>query len=522
MDLVKLVSAAEMAAIDRRSIEEGGISATELMERAGRGVYEIIQEEWEGLEGLDLVVVCGKGNNGGDGFVVARLLHQARVTQRIFLAAEKGEVGRDAAHHLELLESAGAQIERLRDPEDVKGFEVALKASDLVVDALLGTGIRGAPRPEMERIIDLIGECGSPVVAVDLPSGLDADTGQIHGACVNATLTVTFGVPKIGQMFFPGRSRCGVLRLVDIGFPAEVLASSPSTACLLTEERMGTLVPQRPGDAHKGRCGAVAVVAGSAGMTGAAALTAESALRSGAGRVSLGTPASLNDILEVKLTEVMTRPLPEVRKHRCLALRALGELLRLFPRCDCVAMGPGLGRHRETMELVRRLVPRAGRPVVLDADGLNAFAGATDKLKDVDHPLILTPHIGEFARLSELSKEEILEDPMARARRFALDFGLTLVLKGAPTVIATSSGKVLVNPSGNAGMATAGSGDVLTGLIAGFLAQGLAPEDAACLGVYIHGRAGDAACDKIGEWGMTAGDIASKVPGAILDTYRAT
>ena len=522
MDLVKLVSGREMAAIDRRSIEEGGIPATELMERAGRGVFEIIREEWDGLDGLDLVVACGKGNNGGDGFVVARLLHQAKVDQRVFLAAEKGALDGDSAHHLDLLESAGAQVERLLDPEDFERFEAALKASDLVVDALLGTGIRGAPRPDMERIIDLIGACGSPVVAVDLPSGLDADTGQIHGACVNATLTATFGLPKIGQMFFPGRSRCGVLRLVDIGFPAEVLSSSPSAACLLTEDRMGMLVPQRPGDAHKGSCGAVAVVAGSAGMTGAAALTAESALRSGAGRVSLGAPASLNDILEVKLSEVMTRPLPEVRKHRCLALRALGELLRLLPRSDCVAVGPGLGRHRETMELVRRLVPRAGRPVVLDADGLNAFAGAAGELRDLEHPLILTPHIGEFARLSKLSKEEILEDPMGRARKFAQECCLTLVLKGAPSVIATSRGQVLVNPSGNAGMATAGSGDVLTGIIAGFLAQGLAPEEAACLGVYIHGCAGDAACDKIGEWGMTAGDIASAIPRAILDTYRAT
>ncbi len=522
MGWVKLVSGRQMAAIDRRSIEEGGIPATELMERAGRGVFEIIQEQWDGLDGLDLMVVCGKGNNGGDGFVVARLLHQAGIVQRTFLAAEKGGVGREAAHHLELLEAAGGQVESLLDDTDLERFEDALKEADLVVDALLGTGIRGAPRPEMERIIESIAACGRPVVAVDLPSGLDADTGQIHGACVNAVLTATFGLPKIGQMFFPGRANCGVLRLVDIGFPAEILASSPAAARLMTEDRMGRLIPQRSGDAHKGGCGAVAVVAGSAGMTGAAALTAESALRSGAGRVSLGTPVSLNDILEVKLTEVMTRPLPEVKKYRCLALSALGELLPLLSRSDCVAVGPGLGRHPETMELVRRLVLRAAGPVVLDADGLNAFAGAAETLKDVSHPLILTPHIGEFSRLTGLEKEKILKDPMGLAGQFARSWGVTLVLKGAPTVIATACGQILVNSSGNSGMATAGSGDVLTGLIAGFLAQGLQPERAACLGVYIHGRAGDAACNKIGEWGMTAGDIGAAIPRAILDTYRST
>ena len=256
-------------------------------------------------------------------------------------------------------------------------------------------------------------------------------------------------------------------------------------------------------------------------MTGAAALAADAALRSGAGRVSLGVPASLNDILEVKLSEVMTVPLPEVRKRRCLSLRALGEVRDLLLSADGLALGPGLGRYRETAELVRRLVIETELPLVLDADGLNAFASVADLLKGRSAPLVLTPHVGEFARLSGLAKEQILAAPIAVARDFAADFGLTLVLKGAPAVVAMQDGRVAVNSTGNPGMATAGSGDVLTGVIAGLIAQGVDDEAAACLGVYLHGRAGDRARDQLGEWGLRAGDLVAEIPQALVETWGA-
>jgi NAD(P)H-hydrate epimerase len=255
-------------------------------------------------------------------------------------------------------------------------------------------------------------------------------------------------------------------------------------------------------------------------MTGAAALTAEAALVSGAGRVTLGTPASLNDILEVKLTEVMTRPLPEVRRPRCLSLRAMGDIRVLLEATDAFGVGPGLGRHRETCELVRRLVREVSAPTVVDADGLNALAASTDILEESGAELVLTPHPGEFARLTGLPAAAIAEDPVDRSREFASSRGVTLVLKGAPTVVAAADGRVFVNPTGNAGMATAGSGDVLTGIVVGLLAQGVRSPDAACAGVYVHGVAGDLAREALGEWGMKAGDICSRVPAAMVASSR--
>jgi hydroxyethylthiazole kinase-like uncharacterized protein yjeF len=522
VEYVKLVGGREMAEIDRRTISERGIPGSELIERAARAVFEAVEAQWEGLDGIAVVVVCGKGNNGGDGFAIARLLREAGVATRVFLAAERAAVDGDAALHLQQFEETGGQVEVLVDEAGLGELSAALKQADLVVDALLGTGLRGAPRPTAGEIIKCIVQSRLPVVAVDLPSGLDADTGQVHGPCIRAVLTVTFGLPKCGHIFYPGRSHCGVLHLVDIGFPPEIIAESPVETYLLTAESMAPLIPRRSEDAHKGTCGTVVVVAGSAGMTGAAALTADTALMAGAGRVTLGAPVSLNDILEIKLTEVMTWPLPEIKKHRCLALRSMGEILALCEHSNCLALGPGLGRHPETAELVRRLVSRVEKCLVVDADGLNALAAATDILKERSMPLVLTPHIGEFVRLTGLDKQLILENPREQARRFAQEYGLTLVLKGAPTLVATADGRVLVNSTGNAGMATAGSGDVLTGLIAGLIAQGVEPVEAACLGVFLHGRAGDWVRDQQGEWGMKAGDISRAVPRTILAVYSTT
>ena len=518
MDLPKLVTGREMAAVDQRTIAEAGIPSTELIERAGTEVVAAIAARWDGLAGLQVVVLCGKGNNGGDGFAAARLLRAGGGSARVFLAADRAAVQGAAAEHLRRCEQTGEAVEVLG--EDLAPLDAALREADLVIDALLGTGLRGAPRPFMARVIERMAHGVRPVVAVDIPSGVEADTGRVHGAAVQAMLTVTFGLVKVGQLFYPGRSHCGALHLANIGFPEFILCDAVAQALLLSAEGVGPLVPRRCGDEHKGSCGTVAVVAGSVGMTGAAALTADAALRSGAGRVHLGVPASLNDILEAKLSEVMTRPLPEVRKRRCLSLRALGAVRAMLTRADVLGLGPGLGRYRETEELVRRLVLQAELPLVLDADGLNSFAGQADALKDRSAPLVLTPHVGEFARLSGLDKRQIADAPMAVARDFAGEFGATLVLKGAPTVVALSDGRVAVNSTGNAGMATAGSGDVLTGIIAGLMAQGLGAEAAACLGVYVHGRAGDRVVERLGEWGMRAGDIADEIALAMVDAAR--
>jgi NAD(P)H-hydrate epimerase len=521
VDFVKLVTGAGMAEVDRRTIA-GGTPGAVLMERAGQEVFNVIAERWPDPAGMQAVVVCGGGNNGGDGFVVGRLLHRAGVQTRVFLAAARPAPEGDAGLHLRRLEGEeGVAVESAAAEKDLAALTAALADADLAVDALLGTGLSGSPRAEAARVIETLNRSGVPVIAVDLPSGLESGTGRVHGACVQAVVTVTFGLPKVGHLFYPGRARCGDLRLVEIGFSPEAVAAVEAPALLLTEDRMAGLIPVRPGDAHKGTCGSVAVVAGSLGMTGAAVLAAEAALATGAGRVTLGVPASLHDLVAAKVTEVMTRPLPEVRQRRCLALRGLGEVLALASGADCLALGPGLGRNRQTGELVRRLLPRVAAPLVLDADGLFALAGNTAVLKERRAPSVLTPHPGEFARLTGAAPGAIAEDPLGLAGRFALEHGVVLVLKGAPTVVAWPDGRRLVNPTGNAGMATAGAGDVLTGAIAGLIAQGVAPDLAACLGVFLHGRAGDLARDRLGEWGMVAGDLRRLLPQAILDTWTA-
>ena len=512
----RVVSRSEMAAVDRSTIDNYGVSGAELMERAGRRVVETIQRRWEGLEGLDVAVVCGKGNNGGDGFVVARLLAESGVAVQVLATASRSALSADAEHHFGLLEAAGIGVSSLDDDSASQLGKV-----DLIVDALLGTGLTGGVRAEQASAIEAINSAGPPILAIDLPSGLDADTGRADGVCVRAALTVTFGLPKIGQMFFPGRSYCGALELVDIGFAPQAVAACKTTTYLLTRTGIGRLVPERSPVAHKGSCGSAFVVAGSVGMTGAAALTADSALRVGAGRASLGIPASLNDILEIKLTEVMTRPLPEVRGRRCLSLRARGELERAAVEADCVAIGPGLGTYRETSELVRRVVDSLAIPMVIDADGLNAFAGHTDILKDRANALVLTPHLGEFTRIADVDMADVVAEPLKHARNLAQTLSLTVVLKGAPTLVALADGGVYVSPTGNAGMATAGSGDVLTGTIAGLICQGLEAAEAACVGVFVHGLAGDLARERCGQWGMKASDVKEHLPEAVLSVWNA-
>ncbi|MFH1569011.1 MAG: NAD(P)H-hydrate dehydratase [Gemmatimonadota bacterium] len=511
MNCPKLVTGAQMSQIDRCAIEEFGVPGAELMERAGGCVVETIRDHCGGLEGLAVGVVCGKGNNGGDGYVVARLLHASGVPVRVLAVTPLDQASGDAAHHLGRLRAAGVEPEVL-SPE--RGA-AALAGCDLVVDAILGTGLRGGASGSAAAAIEQVNRAGRPVVAVDVPSGVEADSGLVHGPAVRAQFTVTFGLPKVGHLFYPGRSYCGSLHLVDIGLPARALEMCPCRDHLITVEAVAEVIPRRAPEAHKGSCGSALVLAGSVGLTGAAALTAEAALVSGAGRVTLGVPESLNDILEVKLTEVMTRPLPEVRRPRCLSLRSLGEVRRLLREADSLALGPGLGRHRETGELVRRLTAEVELPCVIDADGLHALAGWPGLAGGAHPNLVLTPHAGEFARLSGLEVETILAARVERARQFAQGAGLTLLLKGAPTVVAAADGRIFVNPTGNAGMATAGSGDVLTGLVAGLLAQGLEPLEAACAGAYIHGSAGDRARERLGEWGMKAGDIGAEIPAAM-------
>ena len=520
VEMKPLVNSRQMYQIDRLSIEEGYSTSQDLMENAGKAVVESIVSHWQGLDSLVVGVACGKGKNGGDGLVVARLLSKNGATVRVLLTNSPDQMSAEACEQLCYAQKTDIKFEfwSEADCDFISFFE----GVDLLVDGLLGIGQEGSPKDPIRMVIDLMNETGKPIFAIDIPSGIIADTGSAPGSCVRASVTTTFGLSKVGHHFYPGRDYCGVLEVADIGLKPNAIDMVSSDLFLSDiEEDIRTKLPCRKGSVHKGDCGHVAVVAGSIGMTGAAALTSEAALRVGAGTVALGIAKSLNDILEHLVTEVMTYPLPEVRRGRCLSLRSLSNIEEMFRRASVLALGPGLGRHHETLELVRRLVLCCPIPLVLDADGLNACVGNVNIFSRRVEPTILTPHVGEFGRMLGIDVEKVLSDSVSLARTFAEEHQIVLLLKGAPSIVALPNGNVLVNPTGNAGMATAGSGDVLTGTIAGLVAQGLDVEDATVLGAYLHGHAGDRARDRLGQWGLIASDILVELPHAFVDCFVA-
>lgn len=508
---MKIVTAEQMQELDRRAVEGAGIPALTLMENAGRGVAEAAARMTEARPDRPIVIICGRGNNGGDGFVAARHLAQMGRKPQVFLAAEQGHVSGDAGANLRRLEEAGLAAAEVDSAEPVAR---ACCRAGLVVDALLGTGLSGDVRGLSAELIDAINECGAPVLAVDLPSGLDADSGRRLGAAVRADETITMGLPKLGLFLHPGADYSGRVTVADIGLPADLVGDSPGVAELVDPEWVRLLLPRRARTAHKGDFGRVLAIAGSVGMSGAACLCAEAALRVGAGLVTVGCPASINDILEAKLTEAMTFPLAETY-GRALDTRALAPILELAERADVLAIGPGLSRQPETAVLVRRLVARVSKPMVIDADGLNALADAAVILESEHAPAVLTPHPGEMGRLMGVSAKAVQARRAHFAEAAANRCNSVIILKGACSIVAEDGRPLTINPTGNPGMASGGTGDVLTGMVAGLIAQGLLPFEAAAAGAYLHGLAGDLAARRVGEASLVAGDLLEALPEAI-------
>ncbi len=508
---MKLVTSQQMRDIDHTAIEEYGIAGTVLMENAGRAVADAAEEMVEGFG--HVLVVCGRGNNGGDGFVAARHLHNRGISAEVFLLAEAGELSGDAATNCRIAQKMGLPI--VENP-DTEALEAAVDSADIVIDAILGIGISGEVHGAAQSGIETINQSLALVLAVDIPSGVSSDTGAVLGEAVEADRTLTFGLPKIGHYCYPGRDLCGEIEVVDISLPRELLTTDALTTNLTEAVDAWLMLPHRWADMHKGDAGRLLIVAGSAGMTGAAALAGLAAVRSGAGLVTLAIPESLNDILEVKCTEVMTLPVPETGQ-RSLAPEAAAQILAFAENCDAVALGPGLSQVAATQELARELIGRISQPLVVDADGLNACADAIEVLKDRSAPTVITPHPGELSRLVDLSVTDIQADRVGAARQAAGDLGCVVVLKGAATVTAAPDGEVWVNPTGNPGMASGGVGDVLTGVIAALLAGGADDLEAAVSGVFHHGRAGDLAAERCGERGLVASDLLEQVPAAFLD-----
>jgi hydroxyethylthiazole kinase-like uncharacterized protein yjeF len=516
-----LPTGTQMQAIDRAAIEGLGIPSLELMERAGQGVADVVVELAAGETG-PLVVLCGRGNNGGDGLVAARRLAGSGYRVQVWLAADPEDFSPDARMNWNRLLEAGAEA----------GGEVTLcplgsgevdpgrlarewSAAAVVVDALLGTGSSGPPRPPVDDWIAAVNACGRPVVAVDVPSGVDADTGAVPGGAVLATVTVTLALPKLGLLLYPGREHAGAIRVVDIGIPPEAEREAGPALELLDNPWAALALPPRPWDGHKGDFGKVVALAGSAGLMGAGRLVAAAAYRAGAGLVRHGAPASLLAVAHAGRDEVMVIPLEDDGSGRLIPVPA-EVLAGVYAWADVVALGPGLGTDPRTAAFVAQAMTSSDprRAMVLDADGLNLIARQPGLRAGWQGPLVITPHPGEAARLLERPVEEITADRVGSARALAARWEAVALLKGAPTVVARPDGRAALCPLGNPGLASGGTGDVLTGVIAGLLAQGVGAFTAAALGAYLHALAGDLAALDLGMWSLMAGDVVGYLPAA--------
>jgi len=516
---MKLAAAAQMRELDRRAIEEWKIPSLDLMERAAAEVAQAVLDRLPDRPSkCRAAVFCGAGNNGGDGIGAARLLFLTGLRVRVFLVGDYDRLTPDAMAEAGRLSECGVELEAF-DPEDQSQAAWA-RGSQAIVDAIFGVGLSRdvAPDSRFAAAIDLINQCKKGfVVAADIASGVEADTGRILGRAVRADRTVTFTLKKIGQAAGDGVLFSGEVTVHDIGIPAALVREAVCPAQTVEADFARFALPPRKPDGHKGDFGKLLIVGGSVGFTGAPYLTALAAVRSGCGLVYLGTPESIWEIETVRCVSSMPFPLPD--KGGKLSRKALPALLEKLEGCDALAIGPGLGRSEDTAKLVREVLRQTEKPVALDADGINALEGHIDIL-DLrrGRVTILTPHDGEFARIGTLTGDRV-----GTARAFARDHGCILVLKGHRTVTASPEGNVLVNTTGNSGLAKGGSGDVLTGLIASLLAQGAAPVPAAAAGVWLHGRAGDLAAAELSEYCVTPEDVAAAFPrvfSELLDSQK--
>ena len=512
---MRILNATQMRNADQITVDEIGIPSRVLMESAGRAVVANLESLFSDLASRSVAIICGKGSNGGDALVVARLLHDLDIDVSVFLIGQVADVAGDARANLEAFGRLGGTVVEI-DNEQAWDLHVSeVSTCDLVVDGLFGTGLRGPLRGMLETVIADINGSGLPILSIDLPSGLDANTHDIIGPAIRATLTVGLAAPKIPLVLPPGEALAGDLVIADIGIPNSVIArvEGPDTR-LVTEAELAPVIQPRPAETHKGEVGRVVIVAGSPGKTGAAYLAGIAALRSGAGLVTVATPATCQSTIACLAPEYLTAGLPEDTGQ--LGDDALAVVASI--QSDVVAIGPGLGTDPATGAFIRELVARRTGPVVLDADGLNAFADDPEALQGREGlELVITPHPGEMARLTGTTTEEVQANRIEIARTFASTHRVTVVLKGHRTLIATPDGTVWVNMTGNPGMATGGTGDVLTGMIAAWIAQLLDTEPACTLAVYLHGLAGDLAEANESEVSLIARDLVDRIGDAVLD-----
>ncbi len=511
---MKVLTSQQMKEIDKKAIEEIGIIGPILMENAGLQIVKEIKARFPQINKEKVIILVGKGNNGGDGLVVARHLFNQGCDPHVILLARKQELKGDAALNLGIAEKIGVKISEV---PTLKGWEIHKKdlfQSNLLVDSIFGTGLTQPAAGIFAAVIEDINRAKSFKIAVDIPSGLSSDTYQIIGPCVKADLTVTLAAPKIAHIFPPSEEYVGELVVADISIPAFLFKDDKLKLELVEKKNLLPYFKRREKDSHKGTYGHLFIISGSLGKTGAAAMAAKAALKMGAGLVTVGTPESCLPIVARSMVELMTEPLPET-SEKTLSSKALEKVLALLEDKDALMIGPGISTNPSTSELVLSLIPEINVPAVFDADALNILASDPELFESLPQPAVLTPHPGEFARLLHISTRDVLENKLELVPQFAQKYGVYLVLKSYKTLIANPDGDVFINPTGNPGMATAGAGDVLSGMIASMIIQEENLQEAILGAVYVHGKSGDIGVEKLGEKALTAGNIMTYLPSAL-------
>ncbi|MGC8907656.1 MAG: NAD(P)H-hydrate dehydratase [Desulfomonilaceae bacterium] len=518
-----LVTSEEMRALDAAAINEYGIAGVVLMENAGRTTFQILCAELsKSVHQLKAVVVAGPGNNGGDGYVVARYLINHGAEVHTYLLAPKDKIKGDALANLSILEKMTDRIYPIRDQAALKEAAAQWRDSDVIVDAILGTGLAADVRSPYREAIDLINETKAFKAAIDIPSGLDSNTGKVLGAAVKADLTVTYGFQKVGMALYPGVSYCGRVHVVDISIPRSAVEKRPPRAILYDAADLKAYLKARSNpENHKGSFGHLLVVGGSPGKTGAPTMAARAGSIVGAGLVTVAVAASLNPILETKLTEEMTEPLPETAMPGYLGETSAQRVLELSEGKRCLVLGPGLSNRKDVLSLLERILAEYRGLVVIDADGLNALAHNLDAVKNTGATVVLTPHPGEMARLTGLSVREVQNNRIPTARDTAKQLNSWVILKGARTITASPDGLVFVNTTGSPWMASGGQGDVLSGILGGLLAQNIPIDTALPLGVYLHGLAADNVLRRRGPAPVLAGDVIHELPTTLAELTKA-
>lgn len=513
---MKVVTPEQMRQIDECAIKEYGIPGILLMENAAAAVAQEADAMMEGCSGRLVTVVAGMGNNGGDAFAAARLLHSKGAYLRVYLVGGKESVSGDALLNMNILERIGIDISELMEGSGLDRFSEDLAASALILDGIFGTGLSREVTGFATTVIGLMNASGRPILSIDIPSGIDGRYGIIKGTCIKAAATVTFCMPKPGLLLNPGCEYSGRLVTADIGMPSCAINKQDIRTWIIDRDMAASILPARKPDSNKGDYGRVFIITGSNGMTGSGCLSSTAALRVGAGLVYAGVPGSLAPIYGSKLTEPIVIPL-EDGGTGCLKASCSESVLAGLDRMDAVAIGPGLTVTEDIRKIVGLVIENCKSPLILDADALNVISADLSVLKKLKTSAVLTPHPGEMSRLLGIGIRDVQADRAGNASKFASEYGVTVVLKGSRTIVAYPDGKVFVNMTGNAGMATAGTGDVLTGIIAGIAAQGADAGAAAVAGVYLHGLAGDAAADYKGMRGLVAGDLVDFLPVTIKE-----